>query len=64
MSLRDPAFELNCFLTRSVYLLIVAVMLDYLSTSEAEVRIALAAQDWSSPSWRPRARPSLSSFVG
>ena len=38
--LRDPAFELNCFLTRSVYLVVVAVMLGYLSTYEGEVRIA------------------------
>lgn len=30
--LRDPAFELNCFITRSVYLVI--AMLGYLSTYE------------------------------
>jgi signal transduction histidine kinase len=42
--LRDPAFELNCFLTRRVYLVVVALMRGYLSTYEGEVRIALAAQ--------------------
>ena len=42
--LRDPAFELNCFLTRGMYLGVMALMLGYLSTYEGEVRIALAAR--------------------
>jgi hypothetical protein len=50
--LRDPAFELNCFLTGSVYLVIAAVMLGYLSTYEREVRIALGARRSERRPWK------------
>ncbi|MDQ3775106.1 MAG: hypothetical protein M3461_12490 [Pseudomonadota bacterium] len=50
--LRDPAFALNCFLTRSVYLVIAAVMLGYLSTYEREVGIALGARRSERGPWR------------
>lgn len=42
--LHDPAFDLNRFTMRSVYLAVVAMMLGYLSAYEGRVRAVLAEQ--------------------
>jgi hypothetical protein len=59
--LRDPAFELNCSLTRSVYLVAATVMLGYLTTYEAGThgaRRAGGANGNNGGQPAPRARPS------
>jgi signal transduction histidine kinase len=58
--LRDPDFELNRFIVRSVYLALVAVLLGYLSTYEQHIRGQLAKlATWSSRTTTPHASQTL-----